>query len=370
MAPPSLSLDEARPFRKAYRDALRAGHTPRGRQVGTGKRSAIAVAAEALRISLKQAYSRAEVLDEHAPGWDEAETPAPFVPPVLPSGSEPFEELLDRREAQASRKREAAKAREWMRFEIPEVAPFALVFVGDPHADDDGCDLGALRRDLSLIEGTPGMHAVGMGDWCNSWVGSLSRLYADQGTTAADAWRFAEWMLSKPIWLVLLLGNHDLWHGAGSPLRWMAREGRAPIADWQAKFRVACGNKEWRIHAAHDFPGNSQWNRLHAPLKRAKMTGHDADLYVCGHKHNFGLAQEQDEHSGRVSWLARARGYKTLDSYANVLGHGQAQTMGHSIVAVCDPDTGSMTCFADVPLAATYLTWLRRPKVRVQARTA
>lgn len=293
--------------------------------------------------------------------------PARFEVSDLPSSDEPFESLLDRREAAAKRKLEAVAARDKLRFTIPEVAPFALVFVGDPHADDDGCDLGKLRRDLSLIENTPGMHGVGMGDWCNSWIGRLSRLYASQGTTDADAWRFAEWMLGKPIWLLLLMGNHDMWHGAGSPLRWMAREGRAPLLDWQAKFTVACGDAEWRIHAAHDFPGHSMWNRLHAPLKRAKMTGHDADLYIAAHRHTFALAQEQDEHSGKVAWLARARGYKVLDSYANVLGYGQAQSMGESIVAVCDPHTGTMSCFADVPLAATYLTWLRRPRVRVRA---
>jgi len=109
------------------------------------------------------------------------------------------------------------------------------------------------------------------------------------------------------------------------------------------------------------------WNRLHSPLKRAKMTGHEADLLIAGHRHTFGLAQEQDEHSGRTSWLARARGYKVLDSYANVLGYGQAQNTGESITAICEPETGRMTCFADIQMAAGYLTWLRRPRVRVRA---
>ncbi len=301
------------------------------------------------------------------------EYPAPrtadeVIAPEIDDGKEPFEDLLDRRIAAAERKRAAASAREWMRFEVKEVAPFALVFVGDPHADDDGCDLKLLRDHLALIEATPGMHAIGMGDWTNNWVGRLTRLYANQGTTDADAWRFAEWMLAKPIWMLLLLGNHDMWSGAGSPLRWMAKEGRAPLVDWACRFRVACGGSEWRINAAHDFPGNSMWNRLHAPMRRAKMTGHDADLYVAAHRHTFGLAQEQDDHSGRVAWLARCKGYKAVDSYATLLGHGQGQDMGQSIAAVCDPATGKMTCFADIAEAGQYLTWVRRPRVRVPAR--
>jgi hypothetical protein len=293
-----------------------------------------------------------------------------FIAPDLPSSNEPMDDMIERRIQAAKRKSEAAAAREWMRFEIPEAAPFMLVFVGDPHADDDGCDLERLRDDLSLIEATPGAHAIGMGDWTNNWAGRLSRLYADQGTTAADAWRFAEWMLGKPIWMLLLMGNHDLWSGAGSPLRWIAREGRAPVVDWSCRFRVACGGAEWRINAAHDFPGSSMWNRLHAPLKRAKLGGHDADLYIAAHRHCFALAQEQDEHSGRVAWLARAKGYKALDSYANGLGYGQAQNMGQSIAAVCNPATGRMHCYADLREAAEFLGYLRRPRVRIAAGRA
>lgn len=296
--------------------------------------------------------------------------PPAFSPPALPEDeAEPMEEWLDRQEREFSRRRAATDAREWMQFDIHEEAPFALVFVGDPHGDDDGCDIGLLRRHVKVIASTPGMHAVGMGDWANSWVGRLQRLYADQATSAAQGWRFAEWLLGQPIWLLILLGNHDLWHGSGSPLRWMAR-GHAILADWQAKFQVKCGDKVWRIWAAHDFPGSSVWNRLHAPGKRASLSGHEADLYIAAHRHCFGLAEQQDEHTGRVSWLGRAKGYKALDSYAAGLGYGQAQNRGQSIVAVCDPATGRMTCFSDVEEGARYLIWLRRPRVTVKATAA
>jgi hypothetical protein len=369
MAPPPIPATATAEFLREYRRAIARGCLPMGEQVSTGKRSALTEAADALGLSRNQARVRLSALDREQPGWRTGAVKSDVVAPELPSSHEPFDDLIERRIAASKRKLEAAAAREWMRFEVKEAAPFCLVFVGDPHADDDGCDLERLRDDLALIEATPGMHGIGMGDWTNNWSGRLSRLYAEQGTSAGEAWRFAEWMLSKPIWMLLLMGNHDMWSGSGSPLRWIAKEGRAPLVDWSCRFRVACGGSEWRINAAHDFPGSSMWNRLHAPLRRAKMGGHDADLYIAAHRHCFALAQEQDEHSGRVAWLARCKGYKASDSHATVLGSGQAQDLGQSIAAVCDPATGRMQCFADMREAAAYLTWLRRPRVRVRAGT-
>jgi hypothetical protein len=295
-----------------------------------------------------------------------AERVGTFTPPVLPPSHEPVADMIARRKAAFARKRDAASAKRWMRFEIHENAPFALAFVGDPHADDDGCDLPTLEAHLELISNTPGMFGVGMGDWTNNWTGRLARLYAEQGTTASDAWRFAEWMLRRDGWMLLLRGNHDMWSGGGDPLRWISN-GAAPLVDWSAQFVVACGDAEWRIEAAHDFPGSSMWNKLHAPLKRAKLVGQEADLYVCAHRHVFALAEEQDEFTGRVSWLARTRGYKALDSYAHVSGYGQQQDRGQSIAAVCTPEDRRMRCFSDLAEAADYLKWLRRPRVSLRA---
>jgi transposase-like protein len=362
----SISPERLAAFLAAYHEAVRDGFTPLDQHTNATNPAATAEAARKVGISRHQRQRWVDALRAAGKLGPNARHDT-FTPPVIPPAHEPVEDMIERRIAAYQRKSEAAKAREWMLFRVDEVAPFCLAFVGDPHADDDGCDLLTLKRHLDLIQATPGMWAVGMGDWTNNWVGRLGRLYAEQGTTAADAWRFAEWILSKPIWMLLLRGNHDMWSGAGDPLRWIAREGLAPLADWQAQFRVACGDAEWRIHAAHDFPGNSMWNRLHAPLRRAKMTGHGADLFIAAHRHVFALAEEQDEHSGRTSWLARCKGYKTMDSYANVLGYGQAQDRGQSIAAVCDPATGRMQCFSDLDQAAAYLTWLRRPRVRVKA---
>lgn len=327
----------------------------------------VSTAARALGISratladrIRSAWAHYKI-SPSSPGGD-------IIKPELPTAHEPVEELIERRKRGFVRRSTSHTAKRWMRFEVPEVKPFGLLFVGDPHVDDEGCDWPTLERHLALLA-EPGIHGVGLGDWTNNWIGKLSRLHAEQSVTQADAWRLAEYVLQRPGWMLLLRGNHDMWSGSGDPLHWMVRPEAVPLLDWQAQFEVACGDREWRIWAAHDFPGHSMWNKLHAPLRRAKMGGHEADLYIAAHRHTFALAEEQDEHTGRVSWLARARGYKALDSYANVHGFGSNQDRGQSILAVCTPEDGRMWCFSDVERGAQWLTYLRNGKVRVPAIT-
>jgi len=370
MPTPPISPAEATRSIHAVEQALRDGYRPLGAH-GQGP-GAVSVAAERLGMPSATLYNRLRGIKEQLgrePDWSLAKGHArPFTAPELPPSHEPVDDMIERRKAAFLRKRAAANAKRWMRFDVHGSEPFGLMFVGDPHADDDGCDLPTLDRHLSLMSADRGLYGVGMGDWTNNWVGRLQRLYAEQGTTASDAWRFAEWMLKRPGWLLLLRGNHDMWSGSGDPLRWMASG--APLVDWSAQFVVAAGDAQWKIEAAHDFPGSSMWNKLHAPMRRAKLGGQEADLYIAAHRHTFALAEEQDEHTGRVSWLARARGYKALDSYAHVSGYGQQQDRGQSIVAVCVPADRRMRCFSDADEGAEYLAWLRRPRVRVRAATA
>jgi hypothetical protein len=371
MPAPPLSLLEAERSLREVERALREGYRPPG-STGNGL-GAVAIAAQRLGMPAATLHNRLRSIKEQlgrVPDWALAaqQEQRPFTTPDLPPSHEPVEDLIQRRKAAFLRKRASADAKRWMRFEVHGTEPFALMFVGDPHADDDGCDLPTLERHLSLMGPEQRIFGVGMGDWTNNWIGRLQRLYAEQGTTASDAWRFAEWMLKRPGWLLLLRGNHDMWSGAGDPLRWIASG--TPVVDWSAQFVVACGEASWKIEAAHDFPGSSMWNKLHAPMRRAKLGGQEADIYIAAHRHTFALAEEQDEHTGRVSWLARARGYKALDSYAHVSGFGQQQDRGQSIVAVCSPSDWRIRCFSDADDGADYLAWLRKPRVRVRAGAA
>ena len=64
-----------------------------------------------------------------------------------------------------------------------------------------------------------------------------------------------------------------------------------------------------------------------------------------------------------VVWLARARGYKTMDEYALVKGYDE-QRYGQAIACIINPhakiETGFVQCFADIHEASDYLTFLRK----------
>ena len=197
-----------------------------------------------------------------------------------------------------------------------------------------------------------------MGDASNNWVGRFARLYAKQATSAKQAWMLVEWLIREMNPLLLISGNHDIWSGAGDPIKWM-KESKTLYEEWRANIELKFPNgRTCRIVVAHDLPGSSIWNELHAQFREAKMQGGTADLYICGHRHQWGLAQLELENN-KVIWAARARGYKYHDAYALHKGKRE-QENGHAIVQVIDPNhegINFVTCFADAEAGTDYLKW-------------
>lgn len=347
---------------------VKEGFAPPGVPTGKG-RGAVAAAIRELYPtisggSIHGKFRSAVKAIGREPDWNGAGR-ADLEFPVFPDASVPTAELIDRLAADFERRHHAERARKWYAVKVKIPGPIGIAWLGDPHVDDNGCNWPLLRRHIEIIRSTPGMFAANIGDSENNWAGRLAHLYSQQDTSRATAKQLVEWLFSHSgvQWLLLLLGNHDVWGGNGDALQRIARGG-APISDWSAQFRLHFANgREAKIWAAHDFPGHSMWNPLHGPAKAARFVG-GAHLYVCGHKHNWSLFHNEDEHRGDVYWLARARGYKHLDSYADKLGFG-SQAHGSAIVSVFDPDAEGpnfLQCFADLEAAADYLTWLRQKR--------
>ena len=236
---------------------------------------------------------------------------------------------------------------------------FGLVFIGDPHIGDQGCNIGLLRKHINTINKTPNLYGIGLGDYTNNWAGRLAqRLAPLEETTRPQVWKLVDWFFRSVDWFLLIKGNHDVWSGADDVLDYMY-EGAVPLQDWSAKINIICPNKrEFKVWCAHDFAGHSIYNPLHGPMRKGKFSG-VADVYVAGHKHNWALFNVEDADNNKTYWASRARGYKYFDHYANVLGLSE-QEHGASVVAIFDPKVegpASIQMFADVEESADYLTW-------------
>jgi len=297
---------------------------------------------------------------------DEAAAPG-FEVDDLPEDVPDVESLLARRADEYARVQQYEDAHKLVTVRIKIDGPIAICHHGDPHIDDPGTNIQLLQHNLDLVEATDGMWNANVGDNRNGWVGRLAHLYSEQTTTAKEGVRLVEWLLGNYTWLYLVLGNHDLWHGAEDPSRWLMTHRPTVTAPSQVRIALQFPNKrEVRINARHDYKGWSMWNPAHGPGKAAQMGWRD-HILTCGHKHVSAMAGPfKCPMTGVLSYALRVAGYKTLDSYARVEGFPD-QNFSPCVVTIIDPDateeTGLVTVLWDLEMAADFLGWLRKKRV-------
>lgn len=283
--------------------------------------------------------------------------------PEFPDDDIPVEQELAQAAERFEKRYAAVKAHEWFTVKVNDPLPIGILWFGDPHIDDNGCNLPRLMRDVELCRDTEGLYGANIGDTTNNWAGRLVKLYANQDASLKTARRRAKWFMleSGIVWLVWLMGNHDIWNDGAEALKLIGAN-LVPMHDWESRFIL-----EWpdgsqiRINAAHDFKGHSQWNENHGPMKESRL-GPDADLIVCGHKHNWHITTWENANRGLYPTIVRVRGYKTLDEYARHLGIREQET-GASILTIirphADDPTGRVQAFTDVEFGAQVLTQAR-----------
>lgn len=288
--------------------------------------------------------------------------PVPSAEP-LPPPDLTTDEQIDLMRKRFAIRQAHHRARNWREFKVPTDGAYALMLFGDPHIDDDGCNWSLLENHCNLARETKHLYAISIGDVTNNWVGRLEKLYGNQETSSTTARQLIKWLLveSGVPWWLWIHGNHDAWN-QGIPIIEGMNAHNVVMEDWQAKVALKHPNgHNLRIWLAHNFPGTSQWNKLHGAQKAAQMKDW-AHLYVAGHHHNWALHQEEHDHRSFVYWLARVRGYKFMDTYADHLGFGE-QEYGSSVIAVVDPFSdklNALTCFADPHEGVDFLKFKRR----------
>lgn len=290
----------------------------------------------------------------------------PFTVPSLPSGDLTIDELRAARRKVFERKDEGARARKLIPVKVNLDGPIGILHFGDPHIDDDGCDFPRLEADVELVNRTEGLFGGNVGDLHNNWIGRLARLYANQSTTAKQAWMLVEWFVQSIDWLYIVKGNHDLWSGSGDPLDFIKRYSDVGVMEAHgARLELNFPNqKKVRINARHDFSGHSMWNPNHGPVK-AISAGWRDHILTCGHKHTTGYGPPlKDPASGLISWPLRCAGYKKHDGYADEMGLPD-QNISPSILTIIDPqfaddDPRLITPFLSADEGVDFLKWKRR----------
>lgn len=302
-------------------------------------------------------------LNKH-PGW--AEKPREFTVPRLPDDDMSVEEIVAWRKKQFVKKAAHEEARKLIPVQLLLDGPYGILHFGDPHLDDDGTDIGLLEQHSDLCRSVEGLFAANVGDITNNWVGRLAKLYAEQSTSAKQAWALAEWFIKRTPHLYLVGGNHDGWSGEGDPLKWICRQADALYQSSEVRMELKSPNgHSIRINCRHDFAGHSQFNPAHGPTKSLIMGVRD-HIAICGHRHKSGYNVIKDPDTGIASHAIQVASYKIYDRYARSKGF-RDQTLSPCVVTVVDtniaPDHPDMIkVFWDADEGAAFLKWKRRKK--------
>lgn len=275
-----------------------------------------------------------------------------------------IEELVEDRKRRFERRQKHETDRALIPVRVATDKPIGILHFGDPHLDDDGCDVGLVERHARLVRETPGLYGATVGDMTNNWVGRLAKLYASQSTTAADGWRLAEWFVGEVRdWLYIVGGNHDAWSGAGDPMKWIASQLGAFYQDSEVRIALHLGSAPVvRVNCRHDFAGRSQYNPAHGPMK-ALFFGVRDHLAIAGHTHEsaYGVLKDPDSHI--TMHAIRVASYKVYDRYAKEKGF-RDQHLGPACLTVIDPrlpptHPDLIKPFWDPAEGAEFLTWTR-----------
>jgi hypothetical protein len=283
---------------------------------------------------------------------------------ALPDDDVPIEELIAQRKRKFQHKREHEEASKLIPIKVKMAGAIGILHFGDPHVDDDGCDIEAIERHTDLVNRTEGLFAANVGDTTNNWVGRLAKLYGEQATSAAQAWKIAEWFVNRCDWLYMIGGNHDLWSGSGDPLRWIAKHQNSLYKSSEARIALKFpSGLEVRINARHDHSGSSIWNPAHGPMKAALMGTRD-HLYVAGHKHESAYSVLKDAISGITMHACKVASYKIYDRYAKERGFRDNCLSPCALTTInpaLPPDHPDLVkVWWDPEEGANYLTFLRR----------
>jgi hypothetical protein len=285
-----------------------------------------------------------------------------ITPPPL--GDLTLKELLAAKKEIAQRKIASAEYSNLIDVNVPIDGPLGLIVCGDPHVDDDACDIVRLEDDLDTACKTEAMYIGHMGDITNNWIGRLQHKYADQVATRKHAKMLIDWVLKDRPNMFVVSGNHDLWNEGQNLIDWALQDQMVVAQPHGVRMNLKFPNGDpIRIHARHDFPGNSIYNPSHA-LRRELAFGLRDHILLAGHRHIDAYSMHASPADPYVSHLFRISGYKMVDDYADA-NRFVPMRFAPSVTLIIDPTANpveKVKPFWDTRTGADYLKFLRKKK--------
>lgn len=278
-------------------------------------------------------------------------------------------------------KEQLAPTQDTTEFHAPDDGlPIGVAYTGDWHLGASGVDTPRLRADLERIRDTPGLYAVGMGDFCegvNIHTKAASALYGDLlgDGNLQEHWALRRGATCAGKWLAWVMGNHDQWMMRASGVdrterlaQRLGTRGQRPPFFCQGGGTIFAhvGEQRYVIAVTHNAKGNSRLNTTNSQRRVYDEwpQWENCDLICCGHLHYNDL-HIATRKGGRCVYL-RSGTAKVRDSYAADNGFKPEYGIPISILLPNEkrviPWRGD-----DFSEGVEYLAWLRQQYTQARA---
>jgi hypothetical protein len=198
-----------------------------------------------------------------------------------------------------------------------------LCLISDIHFGHPKVDYGRVRQEVQVIKNSPNTRVAFMGDLVDGMFWGATA-QSEQSATLEEQFKFIKLLFDElgPKVLFTCSGEHDS--------KWASKTGidpycfmapNIPYVRGVAEVKFKVGEQEYNGVFSHKLRGSSIYNASH-PEMRASRETQGADLYVGGHTHNKGLAQQPVRRFGGsslVSFISLGP-YKSGDEYSQRSG--------------------------------------------------
>jgi hypothetical protein len=232
-----------------------------------------------------------------------------------------------------------------------------LVFAGDEHMGGK-TDIQRMLYEAALVNDTPGMYHVRMGDIVNQFILGRMRAIRDNAEITIPE----EWVLAKVLADLIaekvvawVGGNHDDWgrKAAGTDKLVELLPDGVLYHKYDLSFDLHVGKTVKRIRIRHQWKGSSVFNPTHAIEAAAQRDLADFDVAVGAHTHQAALCREFFA-QGKRRLAVLTNTYKKYDDFPVEIGFPRSDASSTCAAVIFESD-GSMFGAPSLEWAAAYM---------------